>query len=226
MAITLTDSALVAKLNAMDDHELVTLLKNGDEEARYYVELRAIFPMLKSPKLVRIAAFRALPMEAVSEAVFDFLFSSTGTRGQQRIDRFEFHCPFILWVRHWVSQIVLGTCGTFANPAPAEMVETLLTDKAMGECDRPSAEVAQQCFMRLWKENRVGAYVYYLRTVSSLTPREVMKLLHLPSEAMVDRILSCACTEINRFRTSLTHPATVTRSVSQNQETEALDELP
>lgn len=226
MAIALTDSALVAKMNAMDDHDLVMLLKNGDEEARYYVALRAIFPMLKSPKLGRIAAFRELPIEAVGDAVFDFLFSSTGKRNQQRIDLFEFQCPFILWVRYWVSQVVLGTCGTFANPVPAEVVETILMDKADRECDGEHLETERHCFMRLWKENRVGACVHYLRIVSSLTSREVMKLLHLPSEATVNRILSCACADMNRFRASLKYSATVTQSVSHNQEMEVLDELP
>ena len=224
MAIKHSDAAIVAKMNAMDDHDIIALLNNGDAEAWHYVELRAIFPMLKSPRLGRIANDRGLPPEEVSNAVFDLLFTPDKKRNSRRIDLFEFRCPFVYWVRNWVSKVILGYAEKFDNPVSPEVVETVLKDKAAKVYDREGFEVAQKCFKRLWKENRLRASVHYLKVISDMTSREVMKLLHLSSEANVNQIYSRACKDMRRFRDELEAP-NVMRQVSVARSKEVVDEL-
>ena len=220
----ISDEALVAKMNAMDDRDIIALLNDGDDDAWHYVELRAIFPMLKSPRLGRIALDRGLPPEEVSSAVFDLLFTPDKKRNSRRIDLFEFRCPFVYWVRNWVSKVILGYVEKFDNPVSQEVVENVLKDKAAKEYDREGFEIARKCFKRLWKENRLRASVHYLKVISEMTSREVMKLLHLSSEANVNQIFSRACKDMRRFREELETPNLV-RLASGAQRKEVVDEL-
>ena len=220
----ISDEALVAKMNAKDDRDIIALLNDGDDDAWHYVELRAIFPMLKSPRLGRIAQDRGLPPEEVSSAVFDLLFTPDKKRNSRRIDLFEFRCPFVYWVRNWVSKVILGYVEKFDNPVSQEVVENVLKDKAAKEYDREGFEIARKCFKRLWKENRLRASVHYLKVISEMTSREVMKLLHLSSEANVNQIFSRACKDMRRFREELETP-NLARLASGAQRKEVVDEL-
>lgn len=220
----ISDEALVAKMNAMDDHGIIALLNDGDYEAWHYVELRAIFPMLKSPRLGRIAHDRGLPPEEVSNAVFEILFTPDKKRNIRRIELFEFRCPFVYWVRNWVSKVILGYVEKFDNPVSPKVVETVLKDKAAKVYDLEGFEVAQKCFSRLWKENRLKASVHYLKVVSELSSREVMKLLHISSEDNVRQIFSRACNDMKRFRQELEMP-NLTRMPSGTPEKEVVNAL-
>lgn len=220
----ISDEALVAKMDAMDDHDIIALLNEGDDDAWHYVELKAVFPMLKSPRLGRIAQDRGLPPEEVSNAVFELLFTPDKKRNIRRIELFEFRCPFVYWVRNWVSKVILGYVEKFDNPVSSEVAETVLKDKAAKVYDLEGFEVARKCFRRLWKENRLKASVHYLKVVSELSSREVMKLLHLSSEANVNQIFSRACKDMRRFRQELETP-NLTRMPSVTQGKEVVDEL-
>lgn len=224
MAIKLSDVAIVEKMSAIDDHDIIALLNDGDEEAWHYVELRAIFPMLKSPRLGRIAQDRCLPPEDISNAVFDLLFTPDRRRNTRRIDLFEFRCPFVYWVRNWVAKVILSYAKKFDSPVSSDVVETVLKDKVAKVYDCEGFEVAQKCFTRLWKENRLRASVHYLRVISEMTSREIMKLLHLSSEANVNQIYSRACKDMRRFRDELDKPNVIREAlVAQSEEDD--DEL-
>jgi len=203
---TISDEALVAKMNAMDDHDIIALLKNGDEDAWHYVELRSIYPMLKSPKIGQIARDRGLSPEEVGDAVFELLFKFDEKRNRRRIDLFEFRAPFVYWVRDWVIKVVFGYVEKFDNPVSPEVAESVLKDRTAAVYDREGFEVANKCFKRLWRENRLRASVHYCRVIYDMTSREIMNLLHISSEANVNKIFSRAIKDMKRYREELETP--------------------
>lgn len=195
------DEALVARFDAVDEHEIVQLLKNGDDGAWRYVLLRAVCPVLKSPRIGRIAYDRNLSDIDVLGMVFEYLIS------KKAIDKFEFRCPLVYWIRFWVSKSVLEYCRKNPNPVSDEAYLAVLSDKAAKEYDREGFEIANACFKRLWKENRLKACVHYLKVFGELSSREIMKLLHLSSEANVNQLFSRACKDMRTYRDELERPA-------------------
>lgn len=224
VARKISDEALVAKMNAMDDHDIIALLNDGDDEAWHYIELRSIFPMLKSPKIGRIARDRGLSPEEVGDAVFELLFKVDTKRNRRRIELFEFRAPFVYWVRDWVTKVVLGYAEKFDNPVSPEVVESVLKDRAATVYDREGFEVAQKCFKRLWKENRLRACVHYYKVIYEMTSREIMKLLHISSESNVNQIFSRAIKDMKRYREELEKP-NLTKIASVNLRKEEVNEL-
>ena len=196
----LTDEALVAKMNAMEDREIIALLKGGDGEAWHYIELRTIFPMMRSPRLGRIAADRGLSDAEVGNIVYEMLFA------KKKIDLFEFRCPLVYWIRNWVTKAILGYCEKFDNPVSQEKVDAVFKDRAAPEYDREGFEIARKCFARLWREKRLWASVHYLKVISEMSSREIMKLLHLSTEANVNQIFSRACKAMRSYRDELERP--------------------
>lgn len=209
-----TDEALVARMDATDDHEIVRLLKDGNDDAWRYVLLRAVSPVLKSPQIGRMAYDRHLSDMDVLGMVFEYLIA------KKTIDRFEFRCPLVYWIRFWTSKSVLEHCRKNPNPVSDETYLAVLSDKAAKVYDREGFEIAEACFKRLWKENRLRACVHYLKVFGEKTSREVMKLLHLSSEANVNQIFSRACRDMRRYRDELERP---TPALSARKE--VIDEL-
>lgn len=197
MTPSLTDAELVEKLNAVDDRVLISLLKEGDASAWHYIELRAVFPMVRSPRLGRMARDRGLSSEEVGHMVYEMLFA------KKKIELFASRCPFVYWVRHWVSKAILGYCEKFDNPVSQERVEAVLKDRMAPEYDREGFEIAEKCFGRLWREKRLWASVHYLKVISDLSSREIMKLLHLSTETCVNQIFSRACKAMRQYRAEL-----------------------
>jgi len=195
-----TDEALVARMNGLDDRVLVQSLKDGDDSAWRYVLLRAVLPVLKTPKVGRMASDRHLSDMDVLGMVFEYLVA------KKAIDKFEYRCPLVYWIRFWTSKSVMEYCRKNPNPVSDEAYLAVLNDKAAKEYDREGFEIAEACFKRLWKENRLRACVHYLKVFGELSSREVMKLLHLSSEANVNQIFSRACRDMRMYREELERP--------------------
>ena len=199
-----TDEALIARMEDMGDQAVVQLLKDGDDDAWRFVLLRVVAPVLKSPKIGRIAYDRHLSDMDVLGMVFEYLVA------KKALDKFEYRCPLVYWMRFWTSKSVLEYCRKNPNPVSDEAYLAVLSDKAAKEYDREGFEIAEACFRRLWKENRLRACVHYLKVFGELSSREVMKLLHLSSEANVNQIFSRACRDMRAYREELERPAQAT----------------
>ena len=208
------DEALVARMNDLGDQAVVSLLKDGNDEAWRYVLLRAVTPVLKSQRIGRIAHDRHLSDMDVLGMVFEYLVS------KKAIDKFEFRCPLVHWIRFWVSKSVMEYCRKNPNPVSDEAYLAVLSDKAAKEYDREGFEIAEACFKRLWKENRLRASVHYLKVFGEMSSREIMKLLHLSSEANVNQLFSRACKDMRTYRDELERPAP-----ALNARREVVDEL-
>lgn len=195
------DAALVERVDNLGDQAIVQLLKDGNDDAWRYVLLRAVSPVLKSPQIGRIAYDRHLADIDVLGMVFEYLIA------KKAIDKFEFRCPLVYWIRFWVSKSVMEYCRKNPNPVSDEAYLAVLSDKAAKGYDREGFEIAEVCFKRLWKENRLRACVHYLKVVGELSSREIMKLLHLSSEANVNQLFSRACKDMRMYRDELERPA-------------------
>ena len=196
-----TDEALVARMDALGDRTVVQLLKDGTDDAWRYVLLRAVCPVLKSPQIGRIAYDRHLSDVDVLGMVFEYLIA------KKALDQFEYRCPLVYWIRFWTSKSVMEYCRKNPNPVSDEAYLAVLNDKAAKEYDREGFEIAEACFKRLWKENRLRACVHYLKVFGELSSREIMKLLHLSSEANVNQLFSRACKDMRTYREELECPA-------------------
>ena len=214
MSVMERDEALVVRIDATDDHEIVRLLKDGNDDAWRYVLLRAVSPVLKSPQIGRIAYDRHLSEMDVLGMVFEYLIA------KKAIDKFEFRCPLVYWIRFWVSKSVMEYCRKNPNPVSDEAYLAVLSDKAAKEYDREGFEIAEVCFKRLWKENRLRACVHYLKVFGEMSSREIMKLLHLSSEANVNQLFSRACRDMRMYRDELERP-----TQNLNRGKEVVDEL-
>ena len=208
------DEALVARMDNLGDPSIVQLLKDGNDDAWRYVLLRAVAPVLKSPQIGRIAYDRHLSDIDVLGMVFEYLVA------KKAIDQFEFRCPLIYWIRFWTSKSVMEYCRKNPNPVSDEAYLAVLSEKAAKEYDREGFEIAEACFKRLWKENRLRACVHYLKVFGELSSREIMKLLHLSSEANVNQIFSRACKDMRMYRDALERP-----TQTLNARKEVADEL-
>ena len=196
-----TDEALIARMENLGDQAVVQLLKDGDDDAWRFVLLRVVAPVLKSPKIGRIAYDRHLSDMDVLGMIFEYLVA------KKALDKFEYRCPLVYWMRFWTSKSVMEYCRKNPNPVSDEAYLAVLSDKAAKEYDREGFEIAEACFRRLWKENRLRACVHYLKVFGELSSREVMKLLHLSSEANVNQIFSRACRDMRAYREELERPA-------------------
>ena len=195
------DAALVERMDNLGDQAIVQLLKTGNDDAWRYVLLRAVSPVLKSPQIGRIAYDRHLSDIDVLGMVFEYLIA------KKAIDKFEFRCPLVYWIRFWASKSVMEYCRKNPNPVSDEAYLAVLSDKAAKEYDREGFEIAEACFKRLWKENRLRACVHYLKVFGEMSSREIMKLLHLSSEANVNQLFSRACKDMRKYRDELERPA-------------------
>lgn len=212
--VTIDDETLVAQMDNLCDQAVVQLLKDGNDDAWRYVLLRAVSPVLKSPQIGRIAYDRHLSDMDVLGMVFEYLIA------KKAIDKFEFRCPLVYWIRFWVSKSVMEYCRENPNPVSDEAYLAVLSDKAAKEYDREGFEIPEACFKRLWKENRLRACVHYLKVFGEMSSREIMKLLHLSSEANVNQLFSRACKDMRKYRDELERPAQ-----SLNVGKEVVDEL-
>lgn len=202
MTLMKTDNAaLVERMDNLGDQAIVQLLKDGNDDAWRYVLLRAVSPVLKSPQIGRIAYDRHLSDMDVLGMVFEYLIA------KKAIDKFEFRCPLVYWIRFWVSKSVMEYCRKNPNPVSDEAYLAVLSDKAAKEYDREGFEIAEVCFKRLWKENRLRACVHYLKVFGEMSSREIMKLLHLSSEVNVNQLFSRACKDMRKYRDELERPA-------------------
>jgi len=208
------DETLVAQMDNLGDQAVVQLLKDGNDDAWRYVLLRAVSPVLKSPQIGRIAYDRHLSDIDILGMVFEYLIA------KRAIDKFEFRCPLVYWIRFWVSKSVMEYCRKNPNPVSDEAYLAVLSDKAAKEYDREGFEIAEVCFKRLWKENRLRACVHYLKVFGEMSSREIMKLLHLSSEANVNQLVSRACKDMRMYRDELERPAQ-----TLNAGKEVVDEL-
>ncbi len=208
------DETLVAQMDNLGDQAVVQLLKDGNDDAWRYVLLRAVSPVLKSPQIGRIAYDRHLSDIDILGMVFEYLIA------KRAIDKFEFRCPLVYWIRFWVSKSVMEYCRKNPNPVSDEAYLAVLSDKAAKEYDREGFEIAEVCFKRLWKENRLRACVHYLKVFGEMSSREIMKLLHLSSEANVNQLFSRACKDMRMYRDELERPAQ-----TLNAGKEVVDEL-
>ena len=71
---------------------------------------------------------------------------------------------------------------------------------------RPNSDLfeeARVCFNRLWKEDKLKARVHYLKTVSEMSSRDIMRLLNISSEANVNQLFSRACRLMRMYREEL-----------------------
>lgn len=196
------DEALVERMDGLGDQAVVELLKKGDDDAWRYVLLRSVAPVLKSAQIGRMAYDRNLTEVDVLGMVFEYLIPKKG------IEQFEFRCPLVYWIRFWVSKSVTEYCRKNPNPVSDEVLENVLSDKAAREYDREGFEIAEACFKRLWKENRLRASVHYMKVFGEMSAREIMVALHLSSEANVNQIFSRACRDMRMYREELERPAT------------------
>ena len=194
------DETLVARMDSLGDRAVVQMLKDGNDDAWRYVLLRAVSPVLKSPQIGQVAYDRHLTDIDVLGMVFEYLVA------KKAIDKFEFRCPLVYWIRFWVSKSVMEYCRKNPNPVSDEAYLAVLSDKAAAEYDREGFEIAEACFKRLWKENRLRACVHYLKVFGELSSREIMKILHLSSEANVNQLFSRACKDMRAYREELERP--------------------
>ena len=180
------DDAFIAKMDALDSHELVDLLWKGNDDVWRYVYARAVLPLVKRASLGRIMQDRNRSDIDICGAVFDYLV------GQKKLELYNHKCPVIYWIRFWVTKDILGYCRKNDNPVSDEVREDVLRSDETPFDGLAFKEELNFCYMKLLRENRNEARVLYLRAVEGRSSQEVVKLLGISSQANVDQMFSRA----------------------------------
>lgn len=193
----------IRRMDLIDDHRMVALLKEGNDEAWRYVLLRAVVPVLRRPMIAKIKADRQLS----DLDVLGMLFERLIRKGD--IENYAYKCPVIYWMRPYVFKVVMAYCKKNDVPVSDENYLNVLKDKRTPISNSDLFEEARMCFNRLWKEDPLKARVHYLKTVSEMSSRDIMRLLHISSEANVNQLFSRACKLMRKYREALRQmPAT------------------
>jgi len=116
------DEAFIAKMDAMDPHQLVELIRKGDDEAWKYIFACAVIPLLKRPSLNAIVRDRHRSDLDVCGAVAEYLLA------KKKLDLYDYKCPVIFWIRYWVAKDVLEYCRKNDNPVSGDGLEPVLID--------------------------------------------------------------------------------------------------
>ena len=180
------DEAFIDKMDALDSHELVGLLWDGNDDAWRYVYARAVIPLLKRASLGRIVQDRNRSDMDICGAVFDYLV------GQKKLELYDHRCPIVYWIRFWVTKDILGYCRKNDNPVSDEGIEDVLKSDETPFEGLAFKEELNFCYMKLLRENRNEARVLYFRAVEGQSSQEVAKLLGISSQANVDQMFSRA----------------------------------
>ena len=187
------DDAFIAKMDALDSHELVDLLWKGDDDAWRYVHARSVLPLLKRASLGRIVRDRNRSDLDICTAVFDYMVA------QRKLEQYDHRCPVVYWIRFWVLKDILGYCRKNDNPMSDEPLEDVLKTDETAYDGVSFRDELNWCYMQLQKENKIQAKVLYLRAVEGRSPQEVMELLHISSRANVDQLYSRAKEKMRGF---------------------------
>lgn len=192
-----TEAAFIRKMDAVDSHDMVVLLKDGNDDAWRYVLLRAVVPVLHRPMLARIKTDRQLSDLDVLGMLFEQLIQ------KKDIDNYAHKCPVIYWIRPYVFKVVMEYCKKNDVPVSDEDFFNVLKDETAPIPNTEMLEEARMCFNRLWKEDRLKARVHYLKTVSEMSSCDIMRILHISSEANVNQLYSRACKLMRSYRDEL-----------------------
>ena len=191
------ETTFIRKMDAVDMHDMVSLLKDGNDDAWRYVLLRAVVPVLRRPMLAKIKSDRHLSDLDVLGMLFEQLIQ------KKDIDNYACKCPVIYWIRPYVFKVVMEYCKKNDAPVSDEDFLNVLKDEATPIPNTEMFEEARMCFNRLWKEDQLKARVHYLKTVSEMSSRDIMRVLHLSSEANVNQLFSRACRLMRSYRDEL-----------------------
>ena len=190
-------AAFIRRMDAVDRREMVVLLKDGNDDAWRYVLLRAVVPVLRRPMLAKIKSDRHLSDLDVLGMLFEQLVQKND------IDNYAYKCPIIYWIRPYVFKVVMEYCKKNDAPVSDEDFLNVLKDEATPIPNMEMLEEARMCFNRLWREDPLKARVHYLKTVSEMSSRDIMRLLHISSEDNVNQLFSRACRMMRSYRDDL-----------------------
>lgn len=191
------ETAFIQKMDAADGRNMVVLLKEGNDDAWRYVLFRAVVPVLHRPMLAKIKSDRHLSDLDVLGMLFEQLIQ------KKDIDNYACKCPIIYWIRPYVFKVVMEYCKKNDAPVSDESFINVLKDEATPIPNAEMFEEARMCFNRLWKEDQLKARVHYLKTVSEMSSRDIMRLLNISSEANVNQLFSRACRLMRMYREEL-----------------------
>ena len=191
------EATFIRKMDAIDGRNMVVLLKDGNDDAWRYVLLRAVVPVLHRPMLAKIKSDRHLSDLDVLGMLFEQLIQKND------IDNYACKCPIIYWIRPYVFKVVMEYCKKNDAPVSDENYLNVLKDESAPMPNSDLFEEARVCFNRLWKEDKLKARVHYLKTVSEMSSRDIMRLLNISSEANVNQLFSRACRLMRMYREEL-----------------------
>ena len=192
-----SDAAFIRRMDAIDRHDMVALLKDGNDDAWRYVLLRVVVPVLHRPMIAKIKADRRLSDLDVLGMLFEQLIQ------KRDIDNYAYKCPVVYWMRPYVFKVVMEYCKKNDAPVSDENYLNVLKDENAPMPNSDLFEEARVCFNRLWKEDKLKARVHYLKTVSEMSSRDIMRLLNISSEANVNQLFSRACRLMRMYREEL-----------------------
>ncbi len=192
-----SDAAFIRRMDAIDRHDMVALLKDGNDDAWRYVLLRVVVPVLHRPMIAKIKADRRLSDLDVLGMLFEQLIQ------KEDIDNYAYKCPVVYWMRPYVFKVVMEYCKKNDAPVSDENYLNVLKDESAPMPNSDLFEEARVCFNRLWKEDKLKARVHYLKTVSEMSSRDIMRLLNISSEANVNQLFSRACRLMRMYREEL-----------------------
>lgn len=178
-------------LRKLSDRETVALLLQDDKSAWHFVITEIMMPLVKTRKYIEILAKLNEPLESVPGRVYLDLQKNDF----HKLKNFRFEGPFRAWlyfqVKNAVKSILHESRSPFSVSLSEELLEKPLYEQSVMDQTaelQDEMAVGDACFVRLWKDNPLHAYVLLLRNRLELPAEEIKVLLGLTSANNVDQI--------------------------------------
>ena len=158
------------------EEEMLNRLRNEDKEAWKQVYLKSVVPVqyMSTKKGVAyrdIMRDRDLNLETVYAILYEMMLAKDG------LEKYDFRCPIIYWLRRCAGWIVLGECTEKAKDVSENADESYYIDSD----SRDKWELVNYSFAEIWRNDPMSAYIYFLRRYEMMSSDDITKTFHISS---------------------------------------------
>ena len=107
--------------------------------------------------------------------IYGILYENMLAKGG--LEKYNFRCPILYWLRRCAGWIVLGECTEKAKDVSENAEESYYIDSD----SRDKWELVNYSFAEIWRKDPMSAYIYFLRRFEMMSSDDIMKTFDISS---------------------------------------------